>query len=200
MAACPKPAIVQHATCRIVPRSTRDSATGVGTRPAEVQALQRHPVIRCTDHGARTEQLVETHLSMKNVTPDEAETPLQVQWRMDLATEDRLGETRSMGIYGRDDRVRCLVALVVPASARPKIITEMLAEERGDMLALRSETWIERRRDEHLDDWLLRPSIHRGIEPSLVHIVEIRRHDDARGQVIALLRQHRKLRQLGKSH
>src|SRR5260221_3757312 len=41
------------------------------------------------------------------------------------------------------------------------------------------------------------PSIHRRVEVRAVHIMEAWRHNDADGQVIAFLRQHGELRQLG---
>ena len=124
---------------RIVARRAGHAAAGVRARPAEVQALERHPVIGRADHRPRAEQLVEAHLAVEDVAADQAEAPLEVERRMDLPAEHRLGEARRMGIDGRDDLVRRLLALVVPASARAEIVAEMLAEQAGDMLALGRE-------------------------------------------------------------
>ena len=61
------------------------------------------------------------------------------------------------------------------------------------MLALGREARVEGRGDQHLDDRLLRPAVHLRVDLGAVHVVEARRHDDAGGQVIALLGQHREL-------
>ena len=87
---------------RIVSGRAGHAATRVSARSAQVQALERHPVIGRADHRARTEQLVEAHLAMENVTADQAEAPLQVQGRMDLPTDDGRCEARRMTVHRRD--------------------------------------------------------------------------------------------------
>ena len=76
----------------------------------------------------------------------------------------------------------------------------MLAEQRATCLPLGARRRVQGRWDQHLDDRLLGPAVHRRIEPGAVHVIEARRHDDAGGQMIALLRQHRELGQLRQRH
>src|SRR6478752_1750821 len=64
------------------------------------------------------------------------------------------------------------------------------------MLALGCKAWVERRWDQHFDDRLFRPAVDRRVEIGAVHVIEARRHDDARGQVIALLGQDSEFGQL----
>src|SRR5687768_14492980 len=152
-------AVGEHRAGRVMPRCPRDSAAWMSTRSAQIQTLERHPVVGRTDHRPGAEQLVEAHLAVKDVAADQAEAALEVERRMDLPPEHRLGESRSVRLDGGDDRVRRGLALMVPAPARPEIESEMLAEQRRDMLALRRHARIERRGDQHLDDRLLRPAV-----------------------------------------
>src|SRR5690348_7987586 len=125
MAATPETTVGEHGVRGIVAGGAGHSAAGMGAGTAQIQALQRHPVIRGADHWPRAEELVEAHLAVKDVAADQPEPALEVERRMDLSAEHRLGEARRMRIDGRDDLVGRLLALVVPASPRPEIVAEM---------------------------------------------------------------------------
>src|SRR4051794_21563712 len=144
MPAAPRAPIGKDRLRSIVARSPRDSAAGVRSGPAQVEALERHPVIRRADHRPRAEQLIEAHLAVEDVAADEPEAALEVEWRMDLPADDRLGETRRVRVDGGDDLVGRSLALVVPASACAEVVAEVLAEEARDVLAFRREAWVER--------------------------------------------------------
>src|SRR5881394_215341 len=108
---------------------------------------------------------------MEYVATDEAEPPFQVERRGDLAAEHGFGESGCMAVDGCNDRIRGLLALLVPAPPRSEVVAEVLTEERRDMLALRRQARVERRRDQHLDDRLLRPPMHRRVEIGAVHVI-----------------------------
>ena len=61
----------------------------------------------------------------------------------------------------------------------------MLAEQAGDMLAVRRQRIVERRGDQHLDHRLAAPAVRAGVQPGAVHVAEARRDDDAGGEMIA---------------
>jgi len=138
MPAHPEAAVPKDRVRGVVPGRTGDSATRVRSRPAQIESLERHPISGRADHRPGAEQLVEAHLAVKNVAADKAEPALQVQRRMDLPAQHRLGEARRMRIYGGDDLVGGLLPLIIPASSRPEVEAKMLAEERRDVLAFGS--------------------------------------------------------------
>src|SRR5437868_5154169 len=144
MAPIPWASVTQHRARGIVSGCAGHAAARMRARSAQVQPLQRHSIIGGADHRARAEQLIEPHLAMENVAADEAEAAFEIERRMDLATDDRLSEARCMVIDGRDDRVGGLFALLVPAAAAAEIESEMLAEQRRDVLALGREAGIQR--------------------------------------------------------
>src|SRR6476659_10022343 len=127
----------------VVARSAGDASARMRSRSAEIEPLQGHPIIGGADHGPRAKQLIEAHLAMENVAADQSEAIFQILRRMNLATENRLGESRRMGIDGGDDLIRGLFALLVPAATRTEIIAEMLAEQAGDVTALGRQGGIE---------------------------------------------------------
>src|SRR5438270_13229881 len=127
MTALPEAAILQHGASCIMTRSTGHSAARVRTRPAQVQALERHAVIRRANHRPGAEQLVEAHLAVEDVTADQPEPAFKIERRMDLPPKHRLGEARRMAVHRRDNRVRRLLPLLVPTPARPEIVAEVLA-------------------------------------------------------------------------
>ena len=91
-----KPPVRQHRMRRIVARRAGHATAGVRARSAQVQTLQRHAVVSRADHRPRAEQLVEAHLAVEDVAADEAEAALEVERRMDLPPEHRLGESGRM--------------------------------------------------------------------------------------------------------
>src|SRR4051794_31284511 len=111
----------------IMPGRAGHPTARVSARPAQIKALQRHSIIGRADHRPRAEQLVEAHLAVEDVAADQAEPALEVERRMDLPPEHRLGEAGCMAVDGRDDRIGRFLALLIPASARPEIEAEMLA-------------------------------------------------------------------------
>src|SRR6476469_10833594 len=135
MASSPEAAIVEHRLRRIMPRRSRHSAAGMGPRSAQVQALERHPVIGRADHRPGAEQLVESHLAVEDVAADESETALEIKRRMDLPPQHRLGESGRVAVDRRDDLVRRLLPLIVPGSAGAEVKAKMLAKQGRAMLA-----------------------------------------------------------------
>ena len=135
----PRPHVGQDRLRGVMARRAGDAAAGMRSRSAQVKARQRHAVIGRADHRPGAEQLVEPHLAMENVAADQPEPALKIERRMDLPGDDRLGEARRMAIDRGDDRVRRILALVVPRAAIGQLVAEMLAEQRRDMLALGRE-------------------------------------------------------------
>ena len=119
---------------------------------------------------------------------DQAEAALEVERRMDLPPEHRFREPGRVAVDRRNNCVGGRLALVLPASSRPEIVAKVLTEQRGDVPSLGRERRVERRGDQHLDDRLLRPAVHRRIQIRAMHVIEARRHDDAGRQMVALLR------------
>src|SRR5205809_7998194 len=139
MTALPETAVAKHRVRRIMARSAGHSAARMRSGPAQIESLQRHPIVRRTDHRASAEQLIEAHLAVEDVSPDEPEPPFEIERRMDLPPKHRFGETRRMSVHRRDDRVRGQFALIVPASPRPQVVAKMLAEQARDMSSLGRE-------------------------------------------------------------
>ena len=127
--ALPEAPVGKHRVRGIMARSAGHPAAGMRARTAQIEALERHPVIGRADHRPRAEQLVEPHLAVEDVAADQPEAALEVERRMDLPPEHRLGEARRVRIDRGDDRVGRLLALLVPAAPRPEIVAEMLAEQ-----------------------------------------------------------------------
>src|SRR5687768_13876869 len=121
-------AVGEHRAGRVMPRCPRDSAAWMSTRSAQIQTLERHPVVGRTDHRPGAEQLVEPHLAVEDVAADQAEAALEVERRMNLPPKHRRGEARRVRVHRRDDRVRGFLFLVVPAPPRPQVEAKMLAE------------------------------------------------------------------------
>src|SRR5436305_10689328 len=132
----PEAPVGEYGMRRIVTGRAGDPAAGMGARPAQIEALQRHSIVGRADHRARAEQLVEAHLAMENVAADQPEAALEIERRVDLPADYRLREAWRVAIDHCDDGVCGLLALLVPASAGPEIVTEMLAEQARDMAAL----------------------------------------------------------------
>src|SRR6476469_1864034 len=103
MPATPEAQVGKNSMRRVVPRGSGHTAPRMGARSAQVQALERHPIVSGADHRPGAEQLVEAHLAMENVAADEAKAPLKVERGMDLSSEHRLGEARRMCVDRRDD-------------------------------------------------------------------------------------------------
>src|SRR5688500_9609089 len=168
LAPVPEAPIRKNRPRGVMAGSAGDSASRVGARAAQVQSLERHSIVRRADQRAPAAQLIEAHLAVEDIAADQSEAALEVQRRMDLPADHGLGETGRMAVDQRDDRVRGLFTLVVPAAAGAKIVAEMLAEHRRDMLTPRSESWVHGRGDDHLDDRLLRPAIVQRMAPCLI--------------------------------
>src|SRR6476620_9825964 len=109
MPARPEAPIAEDRPRGIMPRRSGDPAARVSARAAQIQALERHPVIGGADHRPRAEQLVETHLAVENVAADRAEAALEIERGMDLAADNGFGEARRVRVDRRDDLVGSLV-------------------------------------------------------------------------------------------
>ena len=59
--------------------SAGDAAARVSARAAQIKTLQRHSIIRSTDHRPGAEQLVQPHLAVENVAADQAEAPFEIE-------------------------------------------------------------------------------------------------------------------------
>jgi hypothetical protein len=172
------------------------AAARVRARSAQIEARQRHAVVGGADHRPGAEQLVEAHLAVEDVAADQAEAALEVERRVDLPAEHRLARSRARGVDGGDDASAPSRA-PRPSCAPGKIVAEMLAEQATRHACPWAQGPGRASRDQHLDDRLLGPAVALRVEIRAVHVGEARRDDDARGQVIAALRQHGELGQLG---
>src|SRR5215213_9880690 len=102
----------------------RDSATGMRARSAQIEALERHPIIGGADHRPCTEQLVEPHFAMEDVAADEAEAAFEIERRMDLPPQHRGRKTRRVRVDRRDELVCGLFPLLVPAAPGAEVVAE----------------------------------------------------------------------------
>src|SRR5437870_542856 len=128
MPTAPEAPVGEHRLRRIMAWRAGHAAARVGSRAAQIKSSERHPVIGRTNHRPGAEQLIEAHLAMKDVAADQPEPAFEVEWRVYLPAEHGLREARCVAVDGGDDRVRGLLALVVPAAPRTKVVTEVLAE------------------------------------------------------------------------
>src|SRR5215210_493036 len=136
MAAFPEAPVIEHRARRIVAGRAGDAAARMRARTAQIEAFERHAVIGVADHRPSAEQLVEAHLPMENVATDEAEAALEIERRVDLAADYRLGEPRRVCIHGGNDRIGGLLSLLVPTAAGTEFEPKMLAEQRRDVPSL----------------------------------------------------------------
>src|ERR671912_1694585 len=96
-------------------RDAHDPAAWVGARAAEVEAIHGCLVTREILGGAEREELVQRHLPLEDVAPDEAEALFEVVRRKDLAFDHRVPEVRGVLVDGINDPVaKCLPGAVVP--------------------------------------------------------------------------------------
>ena len=104
-----------------------------------------------------------------------------------------------MSIDRRNHEIGDLFPTIVPRDATGKHGRDMLAKQARHMPALRRQCVVHRRRDDELNDRLLRPAPAACIAIGRVHIGEARRDDDAGRVVLGELpsRQGRKVRQFG---
>ena len=137
---------------------------------------------------------------MEDVAADQAEDALQIHRRQHLSSQHRLLETRRVLVDRRDHQVGDFVAMVVPAAATGKFRLHLLAEQAGDMLSGRRQRAVQGGGNQHLDDRLARPATRTRIQVGAVHIVQVRRHDDASGQMIPFTRQRSEIRQARQGH
>src|SRR3954469_3435549 len=125
----PRPPVRKERLRRIMPGRSGHAAARMRARAAQIESFEWHPVVRRPDHRPRAEQLVEAHLAVEDIAADQAEAPLEVQRRMDLPAQHRLGEARRVTVDRRDDRVRGPLTLRIPATPTAEVVAEMLAEE-----------------------------------------------------------------------
>src|SRR3990170_3942237 len=86
--------VLQDLPRRVVSRRAHDAASGMGSRSAEVQVLDRRAILGPARDRPEEEELVRRELAVEDVPAREAELPLQIQRRQYLAVEDRLGQVR----------------------------------------------------------------------------------------------------------
>ena len=116
---------------------------------------------------------------MENVAADEAEFALEVEGREDLARDDRRLEARRIGFDRVDHEIGDRLARLVPRAPVRQFRRDMLAEQGRDMLARGAKRIVERRGDQHFDDWGGRPAGQPGVDEGALHIGEARRDHDA---------------------
>ena len=97
---------------------------------------------------------------MKNIAADKAELALEIERREDLARDDRRLEARRVRFDRVDHEVRDRLSRLVPGAPVRKLRRDMLAEQRRDVTAGGRKQIVERRGDQHFDDWL-RPTSRR---------------------------------------
>ena len=105
------------------PGRSHDSAAGMRSRSAHVEALHRRSVLRPTGRRAEEEQLLERQLTLEDVALGKAEGPFDVERRQDLAMEDDVLDVRRVLRDGVDHGVAERLAMVVPACPLPSSCT-----------------------------------------------------------------------------
>jgi len=132
---------------------------------------------------------------MHDVPAGQAKDALQIERRQDLPRNDQGRKSRRITIDGGNHQVGDLVAMIIPRRAARQHGGRMLAEQAGDMRAVRRQRVIQGGRDQHLHHRILRPTRGARFIKSPVHIGQARRDDDAGCEMIARSRQTGEARQ-----
>ena len=150
-----------------------------------IEALQRPAIIGMAEHRPRREQLVERQRAMKDVAAEQAEIPLEIERRQNLAADHACREAR---------RILSTVAIIRSATSSRWSSHDAPSGNCGatcwqNRLAT---CWpggrkrvVERRGDQHLHHRLAAPAVRAGVVPGAVHVAEARADDDAGGEMIA---------------
>src|SRR5438309_3000799 len=94
----PETAVLEHRARGIMTWRSGHAAARMRARAAQVQTLERHPVIGRTNHRPGAEQLIEPHLAMEDVAADQTEAALEIERRMDLPADHRRGKARRVRV------------------------------------------------------------------------------------------------------
>ena len=116
---------------------------------------------------------------MENIAADEAECPLKIERRKDLARQDRPLEIRRMIIDRLDHQIGDGFTVVVPRRTVGQLRRDMLAKETRHVLSAWCEGVVDCRRNDQFNDRAARPAKSTRVELSLLHIGEARGDDNA---------------------
>src|SRR3954470_21927929 len=86
--------LLQYPQRRVPAWRSHDAAAGVCRRAAHVEPLHRRLVLRPAGRGAEEEELLQRQLSLEDVAFRQAEVPLDVEGRQDLAVQDDVLDVR----------------------------------------------------------------------------------------------------------
>jgi alkanesulfonate monooxygenase SsuD/methylene tetrahydromethanopterin reductase-like flavin-dependent oxidoreductase (luciferase family) len=173
------PEIAQNFARGIVPRRAGDAAAGMGPRAAHIEPCNRRAIIGMAEHGPRRKNLRGLERAVKDVAADEAEGALQIERAHDLPARAPTFEVRRVAVDRLDHQVGDLFAAIVPGFSVGQVRRDMLAEQARDMLALRRERVVERRRITTSTTGFSTSHAGARIEISLLHIAQARRDDDS---------------------
>src|SRR6266478_3435286 len=91
-----------------------DAAAGMGAAAAMIEPLQRPAIIGVAEHWPRREQLVQRQRAVEDVTAQQPELPLQVEWGEDLPPDYAGRKARRVSVHGGDHEIGDFLAMVVP--------------------------------------------------------------------------------------
>src|SRR5688572_5146999 len=129
-----------------------DAAARMGAGAAQVEAVDRRPVVGVAAHRAQREELVEGHVAVQGVPAGDAEQALEVDRAEHLALLDRVGEAGHVALESGDRAVSDGVAMLVPGPLpRRQRVRLGVDVDRQHVLALRGERRIVEGRDADLD-------------------------------------------------
>src|SRR5579872_4475269 len=106
--------IFQNFQCREPSRRTHDPSSGMGSRSAHVQVLDRSPEARKSRHRAQEEKLLQRKFALKNIAFAQSPFALKVEWCHDLFMQDDVLQIWRVLGNGVDNRVSEIVFQLVP--------------------------------------------------------------------------------------
>src|SRR2546423_1734348 len=120
-----------------------DATTGMGARAAEIEILDRRPVIRVAGHGPPAEELIEREVAMHDVAADQSVLLLHVMRAEHLAMLDGALQVAGEARIAVDDAIGIGLELVAMWFVRPA---------RRDVLREAAHQVLVRRRQRVIDD------------------------------------------------
>src|SRR5215204_1977124 len=138
----------------VMARRAGDTAPRMRARATEVESLERAAIVGIAEHRTRPEQLVERQGAVKDVAAGQAEHLLEIERRQRLVAEHARLKPGSVAIDRIDHQIGHRVAMLIPGTAVRQFGGNVLAEQAGDVRAVRRQCVVEGRWDQHLDDGL----------------------------------------------
>src|SRR5215204_5958543 len=135
--------VAQHLDGAITPRRAEDRSARPGARAAEIEAVDRSPIVAIARDGSVAEHLIRQNLAVEDVAAGDADDALDVGRSEHLEMLDCVWDVRREHGERVDDVRPDLVPSLVPRALR-QIVRRVLHEETHGVFAGRGETVLRR--------------------------------------------------------